>query len=269
MSVQETGLTDGSQIFVKDLGPQIAWRTVFVVEYLGPLVIHPLILFYLRPYIYSKSAYNPYSYLPSSLSTTQLFAPPSHTQLLLCALTFLHFLKREYETIFIHRFSSATMPARNIFKNSAHYWILSGINLAYFLYAPNISTTAASWWPTALNPDRNSIVKYAAVGLWFWAEVSNYLTHLTLRNLRPADGSSKRQIPKGYGFDMVTCPNYLFESVAWLAVWILSGGNGAASLFLTISTGQMMIWAKKKELRYRKEFGKNYRRKSVMIPGIW
>ena len=45
-------------------------------------------------------------------------------------------LKRELETIFVHT-SNATMPAFNIFKNSGHYWILSGFNLAYFIYGPS------------------------------------------------------------------------------------------------------------------------------------
>lgn len=48
----------------------------------------------------------------------------------------LHFAKREYETLFVHRFSHATMPLQNLFKNCGHYWILSGVLLAYFLYAP-------------------------------------------------------------------------------------------------------------------------------------
>lgn len=34
------GLKEGDSIVVKDLGPQISWRTVFCIEYMGPLLIH-------------------------------------------------------------------------------------------------------------------------------------------------------------------------------------------------------------------------------------
>ena len=54
-------------------------------------------------------------------------------------LTVLHFLKREYETIFVHRFSSETMPIMNLPKNCAHYWIFSGVLLAYFTYQPGFN----------------------------------------------------------------------------------------------------------------------------------
>lgn len=36
------GLKEGDSIVVKDLGPQISWRAVFCIEYLGPLLIHQL-----------------------------------------------------------------------------------------------------------------------------------------------------------------------------------------------------------------------------------
>lgn len=241
---------------------------MFIVEYLGPLLFHPLFLFTLRPYLYSNSALNPLSYLPFTPSAAEPFSSPTQTQLLLCLLVVLHFVKREYETIFVHRFSAATMPAMNIFKNSSHYWILSGTNLAYWLYAPNASPSA-SWWPKFLEPESNPAVRYAAVALFVFAQVSNYITHVTLRDLRPTDGSTKRQIPRGYGFNWVTCPNYLFEVLAWVAITVLAGGNWAAMLFLGVAAGQMALWAKKKEIRYRKEFGAAYKKKCAMVPFLW
>jgi very-long-chain enoyl-CoA reductase len=34
-------------LYVRDLGMQIGWQTVFLIEYAGPFFIYPL--FYLRP----------------------------------------------------------------------------------------------------------------------------------------------------------------------------------------------------------------------------
>lgn len=33
-----------------------------------------------------------------------------------------HFLKREFETLFVHRFSNATMPIIRLAINCSHYW---------------------------------------------------------------------------------------------------------------------------------------------------
>lgn len=158
------------------------------------------------------------------------------------------------------------MPFSYVFRNSAHYWVLCGLYMSLFLYTP-AATTAASWWPSAFLPENNPAVLYGGVALWVFAQVSNFTTHMTLRSLRPA-GSTKRAIPKGYGFSAVTCPNYSFEVLSWTAVWILSGGNWSVGLFTIVGGITMLKWAQKKERRYRKEFGGAYKKKSAMIPWV-
>lgn len=34
-SLEDAGVRDGGELLVKDLGPQISWRAVFVVEYVS------------------------------------------------------------------------------------------------------------------------------------------------------------------------------------------------------------------------------------------
>ena len=158
----------------------------------------------------------------------------------------------------MHRFSNATMPVFNIFKNSAHYWLLSGLLIAYFTYAPNSITATAS----------RPALTYTGLILYVVGELGNLYTHLVLRWLRPA-GDKKRGVPRGFVFDLVTCPNYLFESLAWLGI-LLVNKSWTTAIFVAVAVGQMALWAKKKENRYRKELGPKYKKKRfAMIPGIW
>jgi very-long-chain enoyl-CoA reductase len=225
-------------------GPQIAWRTVFIIEYLGPLLIPALFLFPLRPLLYFN-----FDKVPA----------PSDTQLLVCALLSVHFLKREFETIFVHRFSSATMPARNIVKNSAHYWVLAGFNIAYWVFRPD-ATAATS------NP--NKALVYAGLAIFVFGELANLNAHYILRGLR-RPGTTDRGIPSGFGFSLVTCPNYFFEILAWLGVFLVSQLNWSVLFFTFVGGAQMWSWAWKKEKRYRKEFGDKYKKKrAVIFPGL-
>jgi very-long-chain enoyl-CoA reductase len=241
LSIHSTGLRDQSTIYVKDLGPQIAWRTVFLIEYLGPIVIWPLV-FTLRPHVYSSA--------PEEASQMQAV-----TMLAVV----IHFVKRELETLFIHRFSAATMPVRNIFKNSAHYWVLSGLNMAGWVMAPSSSAAKPA----------NPLILYAGMFLFAVGEFFNMQVHITLRDLR-SSGGTERGIPEGFLFDLVTCPNYFTETVSWLGVFLMSGFNLSVLVFIVASVWQMREWAIKKEKRYRKEFGDKYRRKRyTMIPGLF
>ena len=117
-----------------------------------------------------------------------------------------------------------------------------------------------------------------------FAEVSNLITHVILRNLRPV-GSTKRAIPRGYGFDFVTSPNYSFEILAWCTVSFMTGSysctstcvpspsfrahNRTAWLFTATGLYEMVPWALKKHRNYKKEFGKEYPKRNVLIPFIF
>lgn len=232
--IEQTGLRDQSIVYVKDLGPQIAWRTVFIIEYLGPIIIHPLV----------------YTVLPSS--------EPSTLQTLSCVLVTLHFIKRELETILLHRFSTATMPAWNIFRNSAHYWLLAGVNMAFWCYRPGSATARP------LNP----LTIYPGLLLYAIGELGNLNTHIILRNLR-SSGGKERGIPQGLGFSICTCPNYMFEIIAWVGILLVTRSLSTL-LFMMVAVGYMGAWAKGKERRYRREFGDKYKKKRwAMLPGLW
>lgn len=133
-SIVDYNLKDGDTVVVKDLGPQISWRTVFIIEYLGPLLIHQVFFFWR------------FNTNPSAMSFTQMYPllfEPSLDMIIIrlaySCITF-HFLKREYESIFIHRFSSSTMPLSNLFRNSLHYFVLAGLLIGYNLYTPNFTS---------------------------------------------------------------------------------------------------------------------------------
>lgn len=243
--------SDSPVVFVKDLGPQIPWRTVFILEYLGPLLAHPII-FFGQKFFYRQA----FEY--------------TFAQKLVFTLCMLHFLKREIETIYIHKFSSATMPLFNLFKNSGYYWFIAGFNLAFFVYAPaSFSSPQAPLWKRFLFStgffERSPLFLNLMAALWLWGETSNFWTHFNLASLRN-DGSKDHKIPFGYGFNLVSCPNYFFEVVSWIAIAFMCG-NWSAYVFTAIGFGQMYVWAVQKHRRYKREFGDRYpRNRKVMVP---
>ena len=151
------------------------------------------------------------------------------------------------------------MPVMNVFKNSFHYWVLAGLNMAAWIYAPTA--------PTARDP--NNLIMYTGIALYAIGEFGNLQSHLTLMNLR-SPGGTERAIPQGWMFDLVTCPNYLFETISWIGVLLVSNFSLSVVVFTVVALVPMMRWANQKENRYRKEFGNQYKKKRyTMLPGIW
>ena len=238
-SLSSFGLKDGDEVILKDLGPQISWRSVFLIEYFGPILVHSLLFFL------------PSVFYPQHKRLTH----HTYTQQVAFACVLLHYIKREVETVCVHIFSLDTMPVRNIFKNSFHYWVIGGALIAYFLYHPLYTETKSHAFVTA------------AALLFVLAEAGNAYCHLILRWLRPA-GSKGRGIPRGFLFEYVTCANYTFELAAWLLFAVFTQ-TLTAWVFVLVSGAQIAQWSVKKHVALKKEFGDKVPRRKILIPFVW
>jgi very-long-chain enoyl-CoA reductase len=143
-------------LILKDYGPQIGYRTVFVVEYLGPMLI--MALYALRPAIlYGKGAAEA-SWSPVALAAVAAWMA--------------HFVKRELETFFVHKFSRPTMPLSNLFKNSMYYWGFAAV-VGYVIAHPAYTAPA----------NMNQV--YAGAAIMAVSELINFAVHMQLSFMRP------------------------------------------------------------------------------------
>lgn len=232
--------TSPVEVTFKDLGPQIGYRTVFLVEYFGPMLF--VALYALRPsLIYGSEAAS---------------APFNWVAWLGVICWIVHFAKREFETLFVHKFSRPTMPLSNLYKNCTYYWAFGAV-IGYPLCSP-----------TFTGPSETQV--YAGLTIYAVCEIGNLICHLMLSNMRPSEGSQKREIPKGFLFDAVACPNYTFEVMSWVGFSVMTNLS-FSYLFTLVGFLQMADWAMKKHQGYKKTYGKEYvnlKRKAI-IPFVY
>ncbi|ETN63833.1 synaptic glycoprotein sc2 [Anopheles darlingi] len=232
------GVSSGGKLYVRDLGPQISWKGVFLAEYAGPIFVY--LIFYQRP----------------SLIYSNADLPMSTTASIAAACWVAHYAKRLLETLFVHRFSHATMPLRNLFKNCSYYWAFAG----YVAYHVN--------HPLFTEPCQAMV--YAGLGTFIVSELGNFSIHILLRNLRPA-GSNVRKIPVPDAnpltqlFNFVSCPNYTYEFLSWVGFTLMTSCI-PAGLFAFAGMYQMTVWALGKHRNYKKEFKDYPKGRKAIIP---
>lgn len=240
LKLSEIEFKEVNKLYLKDLGLQIGWKTVFILEYLGPLVIYPLIA--TRPRLLYIEVY------PKYYSKAALFA-------LACWSS--HYIKRLLETQFVHRFSHSTMPLKNLFRNCCYYWLAA----AYVSYHVN--------HPFYIPP--SPTVTLVGLITFIVCEIGNLSVHLLMRNLRPK-GTGVRKVPFPNGnfftklFNLVSCPNYTYEFGAWVGFALMTGCV-PAWIFSFIGLYQMSIWALQKNKTYKDEF-KEYPNRKAILPFI-
>jgi very-long-chain enoyl-CoA reductase len=153
------------------------------------------------------------------------------------------------------------MPIMNIFKNSGYYWGFGAL-CGYFVNHPYFT-----------NPEPTQV--YVALGFFVvrsflprpahsfscatntgflvaehtctrvplltcfslqLCEIGNLISHIQLRNLRPP-GTTVRRIPRGFLFELVSCPNYTCEILAWVCFSFMTqsvAGMCSPSLLLSV-----------------------------------
>lgn len=239
-TIQEAGVKDQGQLFLKDLGPQIGYKTVFLTEYAGPLLVYLWV--YQRPWLF--------------YGDVDVHQPVSRVVNIAAICWTIHYAKRLLETVFVHRFSHATMPLRNLFRNCSYYWLFA----AYVAYHIN--------HPLYTAPCETQT--YISLAAWALCEIGNFSIHWLLRHLRPA-GSKERKVPRPTAdpftkmFNLVSCPNYTYEVGGWVAFTFMTQCL-PAGLFAFAGFYQMLVWALGKHRAYKKDFADYPRGRKAIVP---
>ena len=221
-------------IYIKNIGTQISYKLVYLIEYLGPLIL--TLLFFTRLF-YSKNIF--------------------FIQKLYFIMSFFHYSKRIYETLFIHIFSHDTMPIKNLYKNCIYYWGIYGILCNYFIFHPNYKPIYFFIY-----------LRYLYVFLFFYSEKKNYNCHIILKQLKEQNNGKKNIPPNKEGFQYYTYANYFWEFFSWVSLSLLSL-HWTIIFFTFCGFYQMREWALKKHKSLKDTFGDRYPKgRTAFIPFI-
>ena len=219
------------EIIIKDFGRQIDWRLVYIVEYLGPFFIFPTFYF------------------------LNLKNPPKLTQNIGLLMGLFHYIKRIYESLFIHKFSRDTMPLGNLFINIIYYWFLFGLSCGYSLFNDNYS--------------ENEILgqfNYIFVVFFLYFEYKNLKCHLIQKETKEILNGEHGILPSKDGFGLVSCANYFWEFLSWLCFSIFVNLLNFY-IFTLVGFYIMRKWALEKHENYKNLFGDNYpKERKAFIP---
>ncbi|XP_061337551.1 steroid 5-alpha-reductase DET2 [Gastrolobium bilobum] len=149
-------------------------------------------------------------YTPAFLAgAASFFIFPHHAlrSIILQSAVTLHFFKRIFEVLFVHRYSGFMVLDSAI-----------PISLSYFLstatmtYAQNLTEGL---------PEPPIDLMYPGIVLFVVGICGNFYHHYLLSKLR-GKGEKEYKIPKGGMFDLVICPHYLFEIIGFYGVSFIS-----------------------------------------------
>lgn len=242
------------------------WTTINIIFYtvfgLFAIFLGPLDYFELLPMRYSK--FGTEKGVPTRLGMTILYGLPlivatvaalpyianaTAIQWIVYGIVMIHFAKRTFEVLFVHKFSGNMEPLT-----------LGIIIVAYALMGGLISWLNAETIPQMDWLFNLGIVSFT-VGI-----LGNAHHHRLLANLRKdSDGYS---IPKGGWFEYATCPHYFFELLGWLGIVLVSRHLYTFLVFIAM-LGYLGMRSIKTRQWYREHFDDYPKDRKFMIPFIF
>jgi very-long-chain enoyl-CoA reductase len=170
-----------------------------------------------------------------------------------------HFARRAAESAGVHRYGKPRVPTSDVITEYVYYWGFAAWNAA--------SLTSPSYHAPA------PALVALGIAVFTVAELGNAKAHRMLRDLRPA-GTALRVIPRGFLFERVSSPHYLFEIASWVGFAIVAQ-TWAALAFLIVGAGILSSWAYARHRAYLEAFdGQDGREKypaarRALIPGVF
>ncbi|XP_057735026.1 uncharacterized protein LOC130950523 isoform X1 [Arachis stenosperma] len=121
----------------------------------------------------------------------------------------LHYFKRLFEVLFVHKYSGY------MYLDSA-----IPITLSYFVSAATM-TYSQHLTVTEGLPQPQIDLMYPGVAVFLIGIIGNFYHHYLLSKLR-GEGEKEYKIPKGGLFGLVICPHYLFEITVFYGISMIS-----------------------------------------------
>ncbi|CAM6127306.1 unnamed protein product [Calypogeia fissa] len=173
--------------------------------------------------------------------------------LILSAALFLHYLKRDLETLFLHHYSGKTGFRSALTLSLIYFVTVANMNL--------VQQKSKDFAPPALDLTR------VGIGFFIIGVLGNLYHHILLRGLRKG-GDTKYVIPEGGLFGVFVAPHYIFEIVTFLGVTLISQTYLAVStlVIVVIYLGCRSYSTKQWYLKKIDRFPKN---RCAMVPYVF
>jgi hypothetical protein len=240
-SLSHYDIRAGSTVYLQDMGYLTPLRWSNLVINIGPpAIIYLMRLYHLDVIIYLEGV----DYSVEHFNDVWWYEE-GQAQRLASYMIYIHFMKIIFETLFIHRMSGLNIPFNRFLWKILFYWVGLGCVVGYTLFHPLYKPFFFSF-EDVQTKEHGLLLPSSIFGIFVISEIMNLLSHwhftnmenkmekAVLRNndLHELDAQqrarrnylissmSKTAILKDYGFSLVTCADWMWESISWLAIAI-------------------------------------------------